>query len=77
MGPTRARDIHLGRTHPRFRARIRAHVRERASDTGRCVGFALFYLFYITYFFFDVGARVCRHNDMTTLSTDSYPNSQP
>lgn len=51
MGPTRARDIHLGRTHPRFHARIRAHVRERASDTGRCVGFALFYLFYITYFF--------------------------
>lgn len=76
MGPTRARDIHLGRTHPRFHARIRAHVRERASDTGRGVGFALFY-FILLIFFFDVGARVCRHNDMTTLSTDSYPNSQP
>ena len=73
MGPTRARDVHLGRTHPRFHARIRAHVRERASDTGRGVGFALFY--FILLFFFAVGARVCRHNDMTTLSTDSYPNS--
>ena len=74
MGPTRARDVHFGRTHPRFHARIRAHVRERASDTGRGVGFALFH--FISLIFLYVGTRVHRHNVMT-LTTDSYPKRQP